>query len=112
MRIEVPIMKNIQVTTGWVIISALSGVISYAFLYMAYVFLLPIYVKVGNQAEQFAASSQNITPTQLTNIQTLFGNLTLSVNAAFVLIAVAIFLFMLFSAFRETPTSWSGGYNY
>ena len=96
------------VSSGWIIISVLSGVVSYVFLYMAYLFIFPAWITtadttVANYGEQCLKLSTCV-------LQQLVTTLTTELNISFVLIAVSIFIFMLFAGFRTEPSS-SGYYS-
>ena len=86
-------------TTAWILVSIVSGIVAYVGLYMAYVFLIPPWII-------FALQMTQVRPGDST-LNTILGNLTNNINAAFVIIAVGIFFFMLISGYKDEPTSLS-----
>ena len=98
-------MKRRAITTAYIILSVASGVISWALLYGLYIWLFPAYVSTANDIlGQFGSTYPSL--------NTFVGNLTSDVNAAFVLIGIGVFFFMVVAGFLYEPTSTAYGDSY
>ena len=94
-------MKRRAITTAWIILSLMSGIITWVILYLLYIYLFPGYVATANSITSLFGG-------QYPALNSFVGNLTSNVNGAFILIGVGVFFFMLVAPYLFEPVS-SGG---
>ena len=86
-------------TTAWIFISALTAAISYVALTLLYLFVMPSWVSFANTVNVVAGAT---TP----GLNTLTSYETSNINAAFIILAIGIFVFMYLAPFQPgEPTS-------
>ena len=89
-------------TTPWIIFSSLSAIVVWALLYFTYVFLFAPLVVVGNfVAQNFGVQYPQLVP--------LIANVVTEANAAFVMVGLGVFVFMMIIGYFFEPTSTSVG---
>jgi hypothetical protein len=89
-------------TTIWIIFSSLSAIVVWVLLYFTYVFIFAPLVTVSDfVAQNFGGTYPQLLP--------LIANVVSEANAAFVAVAVGVFVFLMIVGYFFEPTSTSIG---
>lgn len=91
-------MQRRAITSAWIIVSLLSGILTFFIMYSLYIFLMPVYVVPVNQIlSEFGAS--------ITQLNNYAGNINEDINADFIIIPVGVFFFMLVAPYIQEALS-------
>jgi hypothetical protein len=90
-------------TTAWIILSVISGIISWVVLYGLYIVLFAPFVMVENTILGNFGTTYPV-------LNTFVANITSGANAAFVIIGIGVFFFMMVAPFLFEPTSIGGDF--
>lgn len=102
-------MNRRAITTPWVIVSTVISIASYVLLIIAYNIVMPLWAGFANNLYSSAAANPAMPVSALGVLSTVTTQLTTSINVAFAIIALGIFVGMMIVGYRNEPTSFESG---